>query len=112
MFSLRQIDTKLGEMAQSVCANRLMTFHHITLPRLTPHRVSGFAVRGNIVVLAELFAKNISGAPTGYGLCIAWESNRTNEVFAWTVWLLIPMMLTDWLTIAVIEKYAARWNAR
>ncbi|MCM3373297.1 ABC transporter permease subunit, partial [Bacillus velezensis] len=55
---LHQIDRQLLEMAESVSANRLMTFRHITLPSLTPYLVSGsrtmIAICWKIVVLAEL----------------------------------------------------------
>ncbi|CAB3806990.1 hypothetical protein LMG28614_06506 [Paraburkholderia ultramafica] len=111
---LQQIDQQLIEMTESVRASRYMTFRHITLPSLTPYLVSGsrtmIAVCWKIVVLAELFAGGASGGGIGYNLYVGWEFNRTNEVFAWTVWLVVLMMLTDWLVIAPIERYATRWK--
>ncbi|WP_048995060.1 ABC transporter permease [Burkholderia multivorans] len=111
---LHQIDRQLLEMAESVSANRLMTFRHITLPSLTPYLVSGsrtmIAICWKIVVLAELFAGGASGGGIGYNLYVGWEFNRTNEVFAWTVWLVVLMLLTDWLIIAPIDRFATRWK--
>lgn len=111
---LHQIDRQLIEMAESVRASRLMTFRHITLPSLTPYLVSGsrtmVAICWKIVVLAELFAGGASGGGIGYNLYVGWEFNRTNEVFAWTVWLVVLMLLTDWLVIAPIERFATRWK--
>ncbi|WP_250537414.1 ABC transporter permease subunit [Caballeronia sp. AZ10_KS36] len=111
---LNQIDRQLFEMAESVKANRYMTFRHIILPSLTPYLVSAsrtmVAICWKIVVLAELFAGGASGGGIGYNLYVGWEFNRTNEVFAWTVWLVILMLLTDWLIIAPIERYATRWK--
>lgn len=111
---LHQIDRQLLEMAESVSANRLMTFRHITLPSLTPYLVNGsrtmIAISWKIVVLAELFAGGASGGGIGYNLYVGWEFNRTNEVFAWTVWLVVLMLLTDWLIIAPIDRFATRWK--
>ena len=101
-------------MGVSVRANSFMTFRHITLPSLTPYLVSGsrtmVAVCWKIVVLAELFAGGASGGGIGYNLYVGWEFNRTNEVFAWTVWLVVLMLLTDWLVIAPIARLANRWK--
>jgi NitT/TauT family transport system permease protein/phthalate transport system permease protein len=111
---LQQVDQQLIEMAESVRANSFMTFRHITLPSLTPYLVSGsrtmVAVCWKIVVLAELFAGGASGGGIGYNLYVGWEFNRTNEVFAWTVWLVVLMLLTDWLVIAPIARLANRWK--
>jgi NitT/TauT family transport system permease protein/phthalate transport system permease protein len=68
------------------------------------------AVCWKIVVLAELFAGGASGGGIGYNLYVGWEFNRTNEVFAWTVWLVVLMLLTDWLVIAPIARLANRWK--
>jgi ABC-type nitrate/sulfonate/bicarbonate transport system permease component len=111
---LQQIDPQLLEMAKSVRASRFMTFRHITLPSLTPYLVSGsrtmVAICWKIVVLAELFAGGAGGGGIGYNLYVGWEFNRTNEVFAWTVWLVVLMLLTDWLVIAPFERFATRWK--
>ncbi|CAH2894431.1 MAG: ABC transporter, permease protein (cluster 10, nitrate/sulfonate/bicarbonate) [uncultured Paraburkholderia sp.] len=111
---LHQVDRQLLEMAESVSASRVMTFRHITLPSLTPYLVSGsrtmIAICWKIVVLAELFAGGAGGGGIGYNLYVGWEFNRTNEVFAWTVWLVILMLLTDWLVIAPIDRFATRWK--
>lgn len=111
---LKQVDQHLLGMAQSVRANRYMVFRHIVLPSLTPYLLSAsrtaLGICWKIVVLAELFAGGGGGGGVGYNLYVGWEFNRPNEVFAWTVWLVILMMLTEWLVILPIESLATRWK--
>ncbi|RTL51184.1 MAG: ABC transporter permease subunit [Rhodocyclaceae bacterium] len=111
---LKQVDQNLLGMAQSVRANRYMIFRHIVLPSLTPYLVSAarttLGICWKIVVLAELFAGGGGGGGVGYNLYVSWEFNRPNEVFAWTVWLVILMMLTEWLVIMPVESFANRWK--
>ena len=111
---LKQVDGHLLGMAQSMRANRYMVFRHIVLPSLTPYLLSAarttLGICWKIVVLAELFAGGGGGGGVGYNLYVSWEFNRPNEVFAWTVWLVILMMLTEWMIIMPIEKFATRWK--
>jgi ABC-type nitrate/sulfonate/bicarbonate transport system permease component len=111
---LKNVDPLLLGMAQSVRANRYMVLRHIVLPSLTPYLVSaGRSMLGmcwKICVLAELFAGGASGGGVGYNLYAAWEFSRPSEVFAWTVWLVFLMMLSDRLFIVPLELLATRWK--
>ena len=111
---LKNVDPQLLGMAQSVRANRLMILRHIVLPSLTPYLVSaGRSMLGmcwKICVLAELFAGGASGGGVGYNLYAAWEFSRPSEVFAWTVWLVFLMMVSDRLFVTPLELFATRWK--
>lgn len=111
---IRQVDTLLLGMAQSLRANRVMVLRHIVFPSLAPYIFSAmrtmFGMCWKIVVLAELFAGGGAGGGVGYDLYAGWEFNRTNEVFAWTVWLVLLMMLTEWLIVRPIERFSTRWK--
>jgi ABC-type nitrate/sulfonate/bicarbonate transport system permease component len=111
---LNNIDAHLLGMARSVRANRWMILRHIVLPSLTPYLVSaGRSMLGmcwKICVLAELFSGGSSGGGVGYNLYAAWEFSRPHEVFAWTVWLVFLMMISDWLFITPLEMLATRWK--
>jgi ABC-type nitrate/sulfonate/bicarbonate transport system permease component len=111
---LKNVDPLLLGMAQSVRANRFMVLRHIVLPSLTPYLVSaGRSMLGmcwKICVLAELFAGGASGGGVGYNLYAAWEFSRPSEVFAWTVWLVFLMMVSDRLFIVPLELFATRWQ--
>jgi ABC-type nitrate/sulfonate/bicarbonate transport system permease component len=111
---LKNVDPMLLGMAQSVRANRVMVLRHIVLPSLTPYLVSaGRSMLGmcwKICVLAELFAGGASGGGVGYNLYAAWEFSRPSEVFAWTVWLVFLMMVSDRLFIVPLELLATRWK--
>jgi ABC-type nitrate/sulfonate/bicarbonate transport system permease component len=108
---LRNIDGQLLMMSRSVRANRFMILRHVLLPSLTPFLMSGargmLAVAFKMSVLAELFA---GGAGIGHSLFVAWEFQRTVELFAWTVWLVMLMLLTDALVVGPIELFANRWK--
>lgn len=111
---LKNVDPQLLGMAQSVRANRAMILRHIIMPSLTPYLVSaGRSMLGmcwKICVLAELFAGGASGGGVGYNLYAAWEFSRPGEVFAWTVWLVFLMMVSDRLFIVPLELLATRWK--
>ena len=111
---LKNVDPQLLGMAQSVRANRAMVLRHIIIPSLTPYLVSaGRSMLGmcwKICVLAELFAGGASGGGVGYNLYAAWEFSRPGEVFAWTVWLVFLMMVSDRLFIVPLELLATRWK--
>lgn len=111
---LKNIDPNLLGMAQSVRASRLMTLRHIVFPTLTPYLVSAsrsmLGMCWKISVLAELFAGGAGGGGVGYNLFVSWEFSRPSEVFAWTVWLVLLMMISDRLFITPIELLATRWK--
>lgn len=111
---LKNIDLNLLGMAQSVRANRIMTLRHIYFPSLTPYLISAsrtmLGMCWKISVLAELFAGGAGGGGVGYNLFVAWEFSRPNEVFAWTVWLVLLMMISDRLFIVPFEMLATRWK--
>lgn len=111
---LKNIDPHLLGMAESVRATRYMILRHIVLPSLTPYFVSAsrsmLGMCWKISVLAELFAGGSSGGGVGYNLFTSWEFSRPNEVFAWTVWLVILMMISDRLFIVPCEMLATRWK--
>jgi ABC-type nitrate/sulfonate/bicarbonate transport system permease component len=111
---LNNIDPQLLGMAQSVRAGRYMRLRHIVFPSLTPYLVSaGRTMLGmcwKISVLAELFAGGAGGGGVGYNLFVGWEFSRPNEVFAWTVWLVALMMISDRLFITPLELFATRWK--
>ncbi|MDB5764828.1 MAG: nitrate transporter permease [Herminiimonas sp.] len=111
---LKNVDGHLIGMAQSMRANRYMVLRHIVFPSLTPYLVSAsrtmLGMCWKISVLAELFAGGGGGGGVGYNLFVGWEFSRPNEVFAWTVWLVFLMMLSDWLVIGPLEAFATRWK--
>ena len=110
---LKNIDPQLLGMAQSVRANRYMRLRHIVFPSLTPYVIGASrAMLGmcwKISVLAELFAGGASGG-VGYNLYSAWEFSRPTELFAWTIWLVFLMMLSDRIFITPLELFATRWK--
>jgi ABC-type nitrate/sulfonate/bicarbonate transport system permease component len=111
---LKNVDGLLLGMGQSVRANRTMVLRHIVLPSLTPYLVSAsrsmLGMCWKVCVLAELFAGGASGGGVGYNLYAAWEFSRPVEVFAWTVWLVFLMMLSDRMFIVPLELLATRWK--
>lgn len=111
---LKNVDPNLLGMAQSVRASRTMILRHIVFPSLTPYLLSAsrtmLGMCWKISVLAELFSGGSSGGGVGYRLFAGWEFSRPNEVFAWTVWLVFLMMLSDRAFIVPAEMLATRWK--
>jgi ABC-type nitrate/sulfonate/bicarbonate transport system permease component len=111
---LKNVDNLLLGMSQSVRANRMMVLRHIVFPSLTPYLLSAsrtmLGMCWKISVLAELFAGGAGGGGVGYKLFVGWEFSRPTEVFAWTLWLVLLMMLSEWLVIKPIEAFITRWK--
>jgi ABC-type nitrate/sulfonate/bicarbonate transport system permease component len=111
---LHNVDPYLLEMAESVKAGRYMILRHIVMPSLTPYLTSAartmVGMCWKMSVLAELFAGGGAGGGVGYRLFVGWEFSRTSEVFAWTVWLVVLMIITDLLILMPIENMATRWK--
>lgn len=111
---LKNVDNLLIGMSQSVRANRIMVLRHIVFPSLTPYLLSAsrtmLGMCWKISVLAELFAGGAGGGGVGYKLFVGWEFSRPSEVFAWTLWLVFLMMLSEWLVIKPIEAFVTRWK--
>lgn len=111
---LKNVDSLLLGMSQSVRANRMMVLRHIVFPSLTPYLLSAsrtmLGMCWKISVLAELFAGGAGGGGVGYKLFVGWEFSRPAEVFAWTLWLVFLMMLSEWLVIKPIEAFITRWK--
>jgi ABC-type nitrate/sulfonate/bicarbonate transport system permease component len=111
---LRNIDPQLLGMAKSVKANRYMVLRHIVMPSLTPYLTSAtrtmVGMCWKMSVLAELFAGGGAGGGVGYNLFVGWEFSRTSEVFAWTIWLVFLMIITDLLILMPIENIVTRWK--
>ena len=111
---LKNVDNLLLGMSQSVRANRMMVLRHIVFPSLTPYLLSAsrtmLGMCWKISVLAELFAGGVGGGGVGYKLFVGWEFSRPSEVFAWTLWLVLLMMLSEWLVIKPIETFITRWK--
>lgn len=111
---LKNVDSLLLGMSQSVRANRLMVLRHIVFPSLTPYLLSAsrtmLGMCWKISVLAELFAGGAGGGGVGYKLYTGWEFSRPSEVFAWTLWLVFLMLLSEWLVIQPIEAFITRWK--
>lgn len=109
---LKHVDPNLIAMASSVRANRLMVLRHITLPSLTPYLLSSarsmLGMSWKISVLAELFA---GGGGVGNRLFQAWEFSRTADIFAWTVWLVTLMIVSEWLILRPVELLVSRWKS-
>lgn len=111
---LKNVDQLLVGMGQSVRASRMMVLRHIVFPSLTPYLLSAsrtmLGMCWKISVLAELFAGGAGGGGVGYKLFVGWEFSRPSEVFAWTLWLVFLMMLSEWLVIKPIEAFVTRWK--
>ncbi len=108
---LRNVDRQLLEMAESVDARRAMVVRHIVLPSLQPYLMSatrtmiGFGWR--YAVLGELFA---GGGGVGYRLFFAWERNDVPEVFAWALWLVLLMLITEYTILRPIDRRVTSWR--
>lgn len=111
---LKNVDNLLLGMSQSVRASRLMVLRHIVFPSLTPYLLSAsrtmLGMCWKISVLAELFAGGAGGGGVGYKLFVGWEFSRPSEVFAWTLWLVLLMLLSEWLIVKPIEAFVTRWK--
>lgn len=108
---LKVTDQPLIEMARSLTDSEIRIFRKVLLPMLVPRLFSStklnFSVAFKLALVGELLAAQ-SGM--GFRLFDALHQFRTDLIFAWTLLVIIIIMLSEYYLFDVVEeRYLSRW---
>lgn len=108
---LKVTDQPLLEMARSLTTNEYRVFKKMILPMLVPRLFSStklnFSVAFKLALVGELLAAQ-SGM--GFKLLSALSEFRTDFIFAWTLLVVIMIMLAESYVFDIVEKrHLTRW---
>lgn len=78
----------------------------IYFPLIKPHYFAGFMSSMNLGIKVAVMAEILAGLPYGVGRAINYSRIQfnMNEVFAWTIWLVLLILLFDYLMRKIIYR--------
>jgi sulfonate transport system permease protein len=107
---IRNVDPKLGELAQVLHLSRRELITQIVLPGATPQILVGLRQSIGVAWLALVVAEQInSNAGLGFMISQATQFLRNDVIFVALLVYCILGLLTDWL-VRVLERKALAWR--
>ena len=108
---IRSVDSDLVQLTQSMGFGRLAISRKVLLPSIMPALFAGarlalgFGWRVGLVVEAL-------GSPSGVGFRLkqAIDLMRTSEVFAWSLAVILVMIVFELALLLPLERFAFRWR--
>jgi NitT/TauT family transport system permease protein len=108
---IKNVDRDLVEMGQIFGHNRESIFSKIVMPSIFPHILTGsrvaMALAWKISVIAEVLGAR-SGV--GYAISHAYERLRTDEIFAWTIVIILVIQGFDILLFRRLERRVRKYR--
>ncbi len=109
---LKDIDMSLIEMAASYTNSRFRILSKIIMPMLYPYLFdaikNGVMTAWKAVILGELYG---SIAGMGYMLNMAFKAYHMSQVFAWTIFFVIILIILDkWFFVYLERKFVRKWK--
>ena len=107
----RTVNADFIELAQVLRMPRLKVMTKIYLPTILPYFFSGARLAFGFSWRVSLVAETIgSSSGVGYRLRQAADLIRTDQVFAWTITLVIMMATIEMGLLKPLETYLFRWK--
>jgi NitT/TauT family transport system permease protein len=107
----RTVNTDFTELAQALRMPRRKVMTKIYLPTILPYFFSGSRLAFGFSWRVSLVAETIgSSSGVGYRLRQAADLIRTDQVFAWTLTLVILMASIEMGVMKPLENYLFRWK--
>ncbi|MFW5976552.1 MAG: ABC transporter permease [Bacillota bacterium] len=108
---LQNLDNKLIEMAEVYGMTRKQIYIQIFFPGLVPYLVSSVSVGLAFAWKSSIFAEFLgSNSGIGYALSTANSNLNTPKLFAWTLILIVLMLLVEYLIIRPLQGNISRWR--
>lgn len=108
---VKNVDNKLLAMARVFNVNRPTRFRRVVLPQIMPYILAasryGLGIVWKITVVAELLGRN-SGI--GFQLHYWFQLFNMPQVFAWTLFFTIVMLVVELAIFKQIERYVFHWR--
>jgi sulfonate transport system permease protein len=107
---IRNVDAKLGELAQVLHLNRRELITQIVLPGALPQILVGLRQSLGVAWLALVVAEQVNAnAGLGFMISQATQFLRNDVIFVALLVYCILGLLTDWL-VRIVERRALRWR--
>ena len=109
---LKDIDYSLVEMASTYTNKRFRILSHVVMPMLNPYLFdaikNGVTVAWKAVILGELYG-SIKGM--GYMMNMAFHAYHMAQVFAWTIFFVIILLVIDKVFFTFLERrFIRQWK--
>lgn len=107
----RTVDRQYVELARSFRMNTFQIVRKIYIPTILPAFFSASRLAFGFGWRVSLVAETIgAGSGIGYRLRLAADMVQSAQVFAWTVLLIVFMVLIESGVIKPVEKWLFRWK--
>lgn len=108
---LESIDVNLVEMAVVYRCSKTKIITDIYLPALVPHFVSALSLGLSFAWKSTIFAEFIgSSSGIGFALSMANANLETEKLFAWTIILVLVMLVFEYGLLYPLNKKVTRWK--
>jgi NitT/TauT family transport system permease protein len=108
---VKNVDNKLLAMARVFNVNRPTRLRRVVMPQIMPYILAasryGLGIVWKITVVAELLGRN-SGI--GFQLHYWFQLFNMPQVFAWTLFFTLVMLLVELAIFKPIERYVFHWR--
>ncbi|XOV56330.1 ABC transporter permease (plasmid) [Pantoea sp. App145] len=106
------VDKQHIQLAQSFRMSRLQTLRKIYLPTILPYFFSGARLAFGFGWRVSLVAETLGASNgIGYRLRQAGDLVQTDQVFAWTLLLVVLMLLLEGGLLKPLERHLFRWKS-
>lgn len=111
LAALEAVDDSLLEMALVYRCSRRKIFFGIYLPQLLPHLLAAVSVGFSFAWKSTIFAEFL-GSTSGVGYALSWANSslETEKLFAWTLVLVVIMLVWEYGLLQPLQRRAARWK--
>ena len=105
------VDKQLIDLARSLKLGRTQILRKIHLPSILPHFFSGARLAFGFGWRVSLVAETLGSSDgIGYRLRQAADLVQTDQVFAWTLLLVVLMLLLEGGLLTPLERHLFRWR--
>lgn len=109
--SVRDVDSDLVEMTRSFGLGRLATVHHVVLPSVISPVLAATSVTVGQALRVVVMAELLSGSNgVGAQVALARTNLQTADLFAWTILLILVVILVETAIIRPTTNYLLRWR--
>jgi NitT/TauT family transport system permease protein len=108
---VRATDPELQEMARTMGFGRIAITWKIILPAVLPSLFAGLRLAISFGWRVGLVAEAL-GSPSGVGFKLKQSVDlmHTSEVFAWSISVIVLMLILEWVLLDPLEAYVFRWR--
>jgi NitT/TauT family transport system permease protein len=108
---LEDMNTELVEMALAYSTPRYRILKEIYFPSLLPALVSALSIAFAFAWKSSVFAEYIaSSSGIAYQLSRANSMMATDQLFAWTIILILFMLFVEYYLLEKLKKHVSRWK--